>query len=207
MDKTKKYSFAAKWLWLLFLIVVPSNIFSLFTNENIITSFPILRQIGSYGSILCTAVYGMILIRLSSEFYFYRTAGICYLCTCIISFITSLSNNETSGFIIFTGLIGGILTLVAIFSEFSGHCDMLIDIDHDLYVKWNNLKLLFTICYSATLVCIFLSVIFPLISAIILLIALIAILIGGILKFVYLYKSSRFLKKLSTEENVSRETF
>lgn len=203
MNQTTYYSFAAKWLKLLILMLIPSFIFSLLANDTVVSMFPFLGSFGYIGASLCNFAYGFILIKLGSEFDYYKTAGICSICSSLISLITTLINIES----VLITLITGIISIVAVFYELSAHSDIVANVDHDLHVKWENLRLWSIISYAALPVCTVTSIILPLISLLIMLAALIGVLVTGIMKYVNLYKTSKMFNKLLEEENVSRETF
>jgi len=46
-NTTTKYSFTAKWIWLLFLIIIPSTVFGLLSHETISGIIPVFGTIGN----------------------------------------------------------------------------------------------------------------------------------------------------------------
>ena len=67
----------AKWINVLFWLVIVVNIASLFTSENVTNAVPPLALAGQIISIAAEAIYGIILLKIASESLRYRNAAIC----------------------------------------------------------------------------------------------------------------------------------
>ena len=215
MRQMNKFSFTAKCLWFLFIIIIPLNIFDVLTSQIFSTSSPAISAFGNYGIIVCNLLYGITLLLLSKEYDFYRIAGICSLFSTIITFwfncMSGGSVNDTTSELGFGALaisfIGVICNIIVVFFETTGHSDILGRYDYDLSSKWDKLRKWLIISYCGVGSSVVLVFILPIIGLLIMLASLIAILILGVTKFVYLYKTAQVFSKLSKEENVSRETF
>ena len=217
MNQTNLYSFTAKYLWLLFLIVIPVNIFDILTTELFASYLPsTIYRFSNYGIIICNLLYGLILLKLSKEHDFYKTAGIVSIFSTLINlwltFVNGgpLESNISDGFgfgSLALAFISVVCNILIIFFETNGHADILGRYNYELSSKWDNLRKWFMYSYCGIGASVALVFIFPLIGLLIMFISLISLCILAILKYVYLYKTAKVFTKLSKEENVSRETF
>lgn len=217
MNQTNLYSFTAKYLWLLFLIVIPVNIFDILTTELFASYLPsTIYTFSNYGIIICNLLYGLILLKLSKEHDFYKTAGIVSIFSTLINlwltFVNGgpLESNISDGFgfgSLALAFISVVCNILIIFFETNGHADILGRYNYELSSKWDNLRKWFMYSYCGIGASVALVFIFPLIGLLIMFISLISLCILAILKYVYLYKTAKVFTKLSKEENVSRETF
>ena len=57
----------AKWIGVLFWLIIAANIASLFTSENVTNAVPSLAFAGQILNIVTTAAYGVILLKIASE--------------------------------------------------------------------------------------------------------------------------------------------
>ena len=212
---TTKNSFTAKRLWFLFLIVIPLNIFDILTSDIITSSFPFISTVGNFGVIICNLLYGLILLKLSSEYEFYKIAGICsILLTAInvwLNFVngTPIGLDTSDGFTFGTfalSFIAIVFHIIILFYETNGHADILGPYDYELSSKWDKLRTWYIISYCGTGASIAFMFLLPLIGLLIMFASLIAIIVLSFMKYVYLYKTAKVFTKLSKGEDVSRET-
>ena len=217
MNKTNLYSFTSKHLWLLFFIVIPVNIFDILTTDFFTSYLPSTIYIFSnYGIIICNLLYGIILLKLSKEHDFYKTAGIVSFFSTLINLWFTFINGGPLESMVSDGFGFGVLALafisivcniLIIFFETNGHADILGRYDYELSSKWDNLRKWYIYIYCGLGSSFAIIFIFPLIGLLIMLASLIALCVLAIVKYIYLYKTAKVFTKLSKEENVSRETF
>ena len=198
---TERSDFLIKWFRILLILTIPYLIAYFLTRFSVETSSSArnLHIAGSLISLLTSVVYGSILLRMSSVEKRYHTAGICVLISSAIDFldlIFSLSDRSGTAFsvLVYVLLVLSVITtLCATYKEYSGHSAVFNGIDSYLCEKWARLWILF-IC---SLGGVFVSVLFMFISIgfglFLLIISCIAVLIGGILKLVYLHSSAEKL--------------
>jgi len=202
-NTTTKYSFTAKWIWLLFLIIIPSTVFGLLSHETISGIIPVFGTIGNIGKTACSLLYGLILIKLSSEYDYYKAAGITYILSILVSFVEA---NNYIGSSLFVSLVAIILVIASTYFEFTGHADILSKEDYLISSKWDKLKKWAIILYAITLISAIFIFFLPILTILNTLVSIIGIFVVEIIKFVYLYKTAKFFKKIAGEDNVSRET-
>ena len=158
-------SLLAKWINVLFWLVIVVNIASLFTSENVTNAVPPLALAGQIISIAAEAIYGIILIPV--------TDGTEFLLAIPVVIVTI------------------VVDMLGEYYEFMGHTDVLCDVDTVLSDKWFNLWK----WYLGTFLCIIggtvLAVMIPLIGLLVVLAATVGTLIVNVLKIVYLYKTAK----------------
>lgn len=203
MTNAAKYSFTEKWIRLLFLTIIPSTIFGILSHETISGIIPILGTIGNIGKVGCSLLYGLILIKLSSEYDYYKAAGITYILSILISFVEV---NNYIGSSLFVSSVAIILSISSTYFEFTGHTDILSKEDYLMSANWNKLKKWTIILYAIALISVIFIFFFPILTLLSTFVSMIGILVVEIVKFIYLYKTANIFKKLAEEENVSRET-
>lgn len=91
--------------------------------------------------VLCTIIYGLVLLKLSAENNHYRTSAICCFVTVALSTIAvSISGNspETSWTLIIT-LPAAIVSLIGKYHKYTGHTEVLAGVNNQLSEKWEKL--------------------------------------------------------------------
>ena len=217
MNQTNLYSFTAKHLWLLFFIVIPVNIFDILTTELFASHLPsTIYSFCNYGIIICNLLYALILLKLSKEHDFYKTAGIISIFSVLINLWFTFINGGPLESMVSDGFSFGVLALafisivcniLTIFFETNGHANILGRYDYDLSSKWDKLRKWYIYIYCGLGSSFAIVFIIPLIGLLIMLASIIALCVLAIVKYIYLYKTAKVFTKLSKEENVSRETF
>ncbi len=178
----EKCAFLGKWLWVLFILIVPAIV------GDVIGIFPgIVGLIGSVISFAVSITYGVILLKLSRESRDYLIAGICYFAAAVLMFVAAPFIAEEN----FLAVL--ILLLFAVppaffseFKEYTAHRAVLDGIDDELAEKWR--KLIFWYIFS--IVGRVLGNLIPVFGVLILLPASIANIAVKILKLVYLRRTA-----------------
>ena len=185
-----------KWLWILFWLIVPSEIAGLMTNENVVRLIPALYYPGEILAALCHLAYGGILLRLAAEDDGYRSAGICSLIAGGVSILVALISGPgeaPAGSLLFT-LPAAIVALVGEYKEFTAHSDVLADVDRELSEKWLLLWKWNIGLYGGLIGCMVVMLILPLLGALVMIASAIGLLVVGIMKLVYLYRTAQVFR-------------
>lgn len=186
----RRAPFLGKWLWILFWLVVPGTIAGLMTNEAVMEVGPSVYFTGQILSAVCSFAYGFILVKLSSEEDRYRTAGIFTLICTGVSLLAELAFNGAAWMLIMM-IPAVIVGLVGEYQEYMAHSAVLGGIDNDLSAKWENLWKWQIGLFLGMFGCILLMLIIPVFGAIAVIGASIGLIVVGILKLVYLYKTAK----------------
>lgn len=186
-----------KWLWIIFWLIIPSTIGSLMANETTAKILPGLFMPGQIINAICSITYGAILLKLGSEEDSYRTAGICALIaggvSAVVAFISGAAEAATWT-LIFT-IPAAIVALVGEYNEYMGHSAVLTGVDNELSEKWTMLWKWYIGLFLGMFGCILLMLIIPIFGALALIGAAIGVLVVGILKLVYLYRTAKIFRE------------
>ena len=200
-------TFISRHFWLLFLIIIPATIFDFLTED--LFSGTGLYTLGNIGLFAANLLYGIILIRLSSQYHSYKISGICYIISVLLTgWLQLMGATEFGvafGSIVLTSF-RAILNAIAVYYELSTHSDIISREDYEMSTKWAKLTTYYVFSYVLLLVSIISVSFMPIISFIVIMVASFSILILGIMKFIYLYRTAKFFRRLAKEEIVSRET-
>lgn len=195
-NNLQKVEFLGKWLWILFLMVVPSTLAEIMTDKNIIKWFPFWDIPGQILEILCLGAYGFVLLKLSAENVRYRTAGICVWISGGIGIVITLLSGGvegSSGTLFFT-LPAVVVSLVGEYYEYKAHSEVLRDVDICLSEKWDILwKWNFGI-FLGLFGCIVVMMLVPVLGLFVFIAIGIASIVVSILELVYLYRTAKVFK-------------
>ncbi len=190
-----------KWLWLLFWLVLPGTVAGLLTTDVVVEYAPALDRIGEILSFAVTALYSLILLKLTAQEDRYRIAGICGLVGGGISLVLALvtGTGETPVWSLLLSVPAAIVSLVGEYHEFTAHAAVLRDVDRELSEKWERLWKWNLGALLAMLGSIVLMLFIPVLGVLTLLAAAIAVCVVAVLKLVYLYRSARRFREFSAE--------
>lgn len=165
----------AKWLWLLFWLVIPSVFSNILTMDTVAGAFPTAGVVGNVLAFLISLAYGVLLWQLREAAGRYRTAALCYLAGGIISGVLLLPAIPEGNWLWWLlSLPVMVLELCAAYQEFYAHAEVLEELDPELAGKWRLLWKWWIGLLLGLFGCIFLA----LISAILGLLAILADAIG-----------------------------
>lgn len=183
----------AKWLWILFWLVVPGSVASILSMDFLAESAPEVFLAGQILNTLCSAAYGLILLRLSGEEDRYKTAGLCTLAAAAVSaLILFLSGGDTPRtWTLLLSIPASIAALVGEYNEFTAHSIILEGVDNALSEKWSSLWKWTLGSYGCMLGGVVLTLLIPFLGLIAVLAGAIGVLVTSILKLVRLYATAQ----------------
>ena len=186
-----------KWLWLLFWLVVPSLIGSLLTQNFVKEALPTLSRVGNLLELVCCLAYGGILLKLAEQEEGYRPAAICSLVAGAANALTILvsGSGDTPGWTLIFTLPAAVVALYGEYREFLAHSAVLSGVDNDLSAKWESLWKWYIGTYIALFGSLILLLLVPILGLLVILAAVIALLVVGILKLVYLYRTAKLFRE------------
>jgi len=185
----------AKWLTVLFWLIIPMEISSLLTGDIIADIPPALVIAGhalSSASVIC---YACILLYLNKVDDRYKQAGIFLLLAEGIHLLSILiPGRDMQTWVTLLAIPQIVLQTLSGYNEFHGHATALLGFDNDFSAKWEtlwkwNLRFLVGAC-AAVLLAFFL----PLIAYVLVLVCAIGSLVIQIIKLVYLYQTGRLFR-------------
>ena len=196
----KRAPVLGKWLWILFWLIIPSTIASLMTNENIAGSIPSVFVPGQILSAVCSALYGLILVKLATEEARYLTAGVCGLiCGAVNVLLACVSGGgELPPWTLLISLPATIVSLVGEYQEFEAHSVVLSGVDDDLSEKWTEFWKWYIGMYAGVFGGLLLAFIIPVLGLLVSLAAAIGLIVVGIMRLVYLYRTAKAFRDYTT---------
>lgn len=193
----KRVPVLARWLWILFWLIIPSTVGGLLGNETLAQLSPGLYFAGKLLNAASCLVYGGILLKLGSENYNYRISGICTLIaggvTALITLISGTAEPQLWTLLFTVPMM--IVELVGEYNEYTGHSEVLLKLDPDLSEKWSKLWIWYLSMFLSMFGCILLVAILPTLAALILLASLIGLVVVSILKLIYLYRTATLFRE------------
>ena len=167
------------------------------TEEHIVGWIPALFLPGQILNLLCLAAYGIVLLKISPENERYRTAGICSIVSGGVGTLVELlsGGSEASAWTLVFILPVAIVSLVGTYHEYTGHSEVLSDIDANLSEKWEKLWKWFLWSLLGMLGSVLVMLIAPILGLIVFLVAAVGTIIVSILTLVYLYRTAKVFRE------------
>lgn len=181
----------AKWMSILFWLIIISTAANLLTSENVTNAAPPLASAGQILNIAATAAYGAVLLKIASESMHYRNSAICRFITAAVSIAVIPISDDTELFIAIPVVILSIvIDMVGEYYEFMGHAEVLRGADRTLSYKWLTLWKWYIGTFLGMIGGTVLAVMIPLIGLIVVLASTVGTLVISIVKIVYIYKTA-----------------
>lgn len=195
-----------KWLWILFWLFIPSMIAVVMTNKNIVKYFPQLNAPGQILNAVCLLLYAGILLKLGPQNAHYKTSAICRFLAWALSTATVLILLSGNG-IAFGVLLTFAATAIGYVGEYHecmAHSAVVSGVDNNLSGKWVMIWK-----WQVWLLCgivgsLLLALIIPLLGVLVALAASVGVIVVGIMKLVYLYRTACLFRTVA-EQNPTVE--
>ena len=197
----KRAPFLGKWLWLLFWLIVPSILANLGSQDVIAGWSPTLYWGATGLGLLCEIAYGIILLRLSPEEPYYKTAGIsCLVIVAISLLIPILAQSALTRLLaVIINIALLILGIVRTYYELHGHAAVTDGTNNELSERWRELWKWMLGSSVAVIASILLMLLIPLMGSIALIVSTIVVLLAGIAKLVLLYRTAKWFRSYPVE--------
>ena len=185
--KTPCAGFLGAWIGVLFIISIAGVIASIFSID--LFQDRIVKA-GTIIEIVIDVVYVIILVLLAKANYSYKLAAIMGLVMQGLN-ITAILKGKESVLGIILSLVALVVGLVGQYNELDAHANVLYDINDELAGKWRTLWNITICAYLALIVGTIGLFVIPSLGANFVLIGAFGLVVIGILKLVYLYKTSK----------------
>lgn len=185
----------AKWLWLLFWLVIPRTLAETLTLDVVASAFPAAGTVGEVLGALASLAYGAFLWQLRTVGGRYRTAALCSLVSSAGSAVILFAVPEESGlwWLLSLAIIG--VGLWATYREYYAHADVLEGLDDVLPGKWRRLWRWEAGSMLALFGCLLLVLLSAILALLILLAASIGLIVAAVLRLVYLYRTAKLFRQ------------
>ena len=202
-DALRKAPFMAKWLMVLFGIMIVATVGSILSSEFVQESIPALYYVGTVVNIVGGLLCALIMLKLSCEEALYRSAAYCYLGSTAIALVTVLImylSTDLTAVLVFTlllSIVGMIVVLLSIYYEYKAHANVVRDISEAMATKWEELWGYFVKILIALVVLLMFSSALGILGIIAAIIVLILFFVVSIMKFVYVYEMAKLFQSLA----------
>ena len=193
-------------LWPLFWLIVPGTIAGFLSDEALSAHWPDLASLGEILGILCSVVYGLLLLSLARVNGGYRAAGACTLFVVAAGVIVQVltgsgdpHNVERSIALILT-FLSGVAALVGEYTECTSHAEVLEPVDIALSQRWRRLWKWYIGAYLALFAGIFVTLLSAWLGLLVMTAATVGSLVVAILKLVYLWRTARTFREYEEME-------
>ena len=193
-------------LWPLFWLIVPGTIAGLMSDEALSAHWPDLASLGEILGILCSVVYGLLLLSLAKVNGGYRAAGACTLFVVAAGVIVQVlggsgdpHNVERSIALILT-FLSGVAALVGECAECTSHAEVLEPVDMALSQRWRRLMKWYVGLFLGTFAGILVALFSQWLGLLVMTAATVGSLVVAILKLVYLWRTARTFREYEEME-------
>ena len=193
-------------LWPLFWLIVPGTIAGFLSDEALAAHWPDLASLGEILGILCSVVYGLLLLSLARVNGGYRAAGACTLFVVAAGVIVQVlggsgdpHNVERSIALILT-FLSGVAALVGEYTECTSHAEVLEPVDIALSQRWRRLWKWYIGAYLALFAGIFVTLLSAWLGLLVMTASTVGSLVVAILKLVYLWRTARTFREYEEME-------
>ncbi len=203
-DKTKKNKrlyfrskYLGKWLFVLFWILILSQIFAVFINDFFAEKIYVLYIGAIIANLILGISHSFVLIKLARQSTYYKKAGYCFLFCTIVQAISRMVVSASIIGIILSfiflafGALSGIIMLIGTYFEFEAHSQVVLNIDYGLSDKWKKLWGWY-IGLNVAYICSTIITKIPLFLYI-----LIGTIVVDIVRIVFVYRSANLFKNYS----------
>ncbi len=191
--RKRRAQFLKKWLWVIFLLLIPRFVASSFTGEPVRSALPVLHYAGEAVLILCSVAKGLIYLRLSPFDRHMKEAGLYYIGIAGVElFLLFLTGGRVADAVkILTLLPTMALELFCLYNECRGYSGITKEFDSELSEKWLKLWRFYGGSVGAGLLSIPVLLIFRSLGAIVLLASSLGTIVCSIWMLILQYKSAK----------------
>ena len=192
-------------LWPLLWLVVPGTIAGFLSDEALSAHWPDLASLGEILGILCSVVYGLLLLSLARVNGGYRAAGACTLFVAVAGIIIqSLGGgdprNVERGIALILTLLAGVAALVGECAECTSHAEVLEPVDMALSQRWRRLMKWYVGLFLGTFAGILVALFSQWLGLLVMTASTVGSLVVAILKLVYLWRTARTFREYEEME-------
>lgn len=195
----RKAPFMAKWLMIMFWVMIVSGIGSILSSELVQESIPALYYVGTVVNIVSGLLFALIFLKLSCEEALYRSAAYCYLGSTAISLVILFLSTDLTDRLAFSLLLSitvMIVALLSIYYEFKAHANVVRDTSEDMATKWEELWGYTVKILIALVVAVLLSGALGFLGLIAFILLIIVLIVISLMRFVYVYEMAKLFQAL-----------
>lgn len=184
----------AKWTWLIFWLVVPSELAALLTLDVAARAFPSAAAAGTGLKVLCALAYALFLWKLTPVLRGYRTAALCQLAVTLMDLCLPVIP-EGSGLLFLLGIPSLIVSFYGDYMEFHTHAQAVEPLDIELAASWRKLWKFLLISMGALLLLFFSLFMGPFIAFVAALATVALAIYYAVMRMVCLWRTARLFRE------------
>lgn len=182
----------SSWMSVLFWLLIPNLLGTVFTNETVRGWIPGLYTPGWFLKYVSNIVYAVVLLIMSKRAERYKMAGIFAIIASVGGILISpLATAEMAAAGIVFSIPLTVISFLAVYNEFHAHSEVMEGIDYNLSNSWAGIWKWYIGMYAAILGGVIITGIIPLLGIIVVFAGGIGLLIVGIICEAFLYESAK----------------
>lgn len=184
----KHISTLAKSLTLIFWLSIASLIPGLMSNSLTVV-FPGLYTTGQVLMFLFSLTITVVYFRLGRVNRRYRKAALCMGVSVVATFVQGLiTGGETPPWTLLISIPTAVLGLLWRYNQYTAHSEVLVPVNYDLSEKWMQLWKWYIRLGVTMIAAVLLTVIFPILGAIVMVVVAIGSIVISIMELIYFYR-------------------
>lgn len=189
------YAFYGKWIWYLFILIVPNIIGAIFSA---VDSAPILVTVGGLITSAVSIAYVVFLIILGKQNNDYKIAGYVQIPSFVFNLIGTFMfmGSETPIWWNAIECAAALLAVYGLYLEIKTHAAITAPVDSVLSEKWTKILKWAIICFAIFAAYPLIALV-PVLGVIVLVAAAIGVIVISILKLIYLYQTAKLFQSLA----------
>lgn len=186
----------ARWLWVLFWLLIPSELAGILTNDTVVSDFPSLQLPGEVLTFLCGLAAMFILWKLSAAHAGYWKAALSQGAVAVLSLLAVilLAASGEPGLAVFAVLPAIPLGLMVTYYKCQASAEVLDCVDAKLAEDWRKLWKWNLWLVLGLLGCLVLALVIPILGALAMLADAIGLLVMAVAEWVTLYRSAQVFR-------------
>lgn len=187
IKRAKEHEYLAQWLWTLFwLRIISIAVNAVFALIGALTGMKLIEKLVSAAF---SIGHALILLKLASSSYCFRSAGICGI-ICTAFSLTGVFLEGTFFAVLFT-FVALIPSFVSLYQEFMGYSEITEEEDEELSSQWRFIWFINLGALIALAVSLIMTVFGSVFGALLTIVVTVANLVVEIYKMVFLYKTAK----------------
>lgn len=183
----------AKWLTILFWLIVPGELAGLMTQGFVVERVPGLAVPGTVLSVAVNLIYGLILLRLAFAEPRYRLAGLLSIAAYLLQGVQRLLGENPAATMLL--LAAGVLGMVGEYQELRAHGDAVSGVDRELSERFLQLGNWYLRTLAIVIAGVVLIALIPLLGILATVAGAVGILVVSVVKLVCIWRMSKAFRE------------
>lgn len=188
----------AKWVKILFWLLIPLELFTILGHERVIAIFPVLELPSAVASGVVELIYAGVLYRMAKETTVYKRPALLLGIVAVLGLLGLLVPDE-NGWMLLISVPLMVVSFVAIYFEYTAHAAVVAPFDLELSENWQKIWKWNLYSIIGIFVSVLLVFIVPILGGLAMLGCAILLVVAFILKYVYLYRMMRLFGSYTEE--------